>query len=141
METPPPYTPPPQQTHYSFGVNDKPGKITAIAVLTLVSGIVNIMAALGFTLAIVLGTLGIGLLCAPITLLPIALGVFEIIYAIKLLSTPPQPTHPNQVIAILEIVTILYGNIISVAVGVLALVFYAEPDVKAYFAWINGQAV
>lgn len=56
---------------------EKPGQVTAIIVLTLVSGITNILAALGWTFAIVLGTLGIGLLCAPITLLPGVLGIFE----------------------------------------------------------------
>ena len=54
--------------------------------MTLVNGILNIMYGLGVTAAIVLGTLGIGLLSAPITVLPTVLGIFEILYATKILS-------------------------------------------------------
>jgi hypothetical protein len=75
----------------------------------------------------------------PIGLLPLILGIFEILYAVKLLADPPRPVQPSQTIAILEICCILFGNIISLVVGILALVFYNDPDVKAYFERINGQ--
>jgi hypothetical protein len=116
----------------------KPGMITALAVLTLVSGIVNIIAGLGIGAGLAVSVV---LICvAPLGALPIVLGVFEIIYAVKLLSNPPQPVQPNQTIAILEIVCFLFGNMISGITGVLALVFYNDAAVKAYFANINGQA-
>lgn len=117
----------------------KPGMVTAIAVMTLVNGILNILYSLSLTAGVVLGTFGIGLLCAPLTILPIVLGIFEILYATKLLSNPPQPTQPSQTIAILEIVCILFGNVVSTVVGILALVFYNDPAVKAYFTQISAQ--
>ncbi len=64
--------------------NQKPGLFTTIAVMTLVSGIVNLF--WGFIAsATALGTI-VGVVCLPITILPTILGVFEIIYAAKLLS-------------------------------------------------------
>jgi hypothetical protein len=128
---------PPQP--YPSGMR-KPDQLQAIAVMTLVNGILNILYGLGLTAGVVLGTFFFGLLCAPVTILPVVLGIFEIIYAVKLLANPPQQVKPSQTIAILEIVAILYGNVISLAVGILALVFYSEANVKAYFARINGQA-
>jgi hypothetical protein len=82
----------------------------------------------------------LGVLCAPITLLPTVLGVFEILYAVKIIADPPQPVKFSQTIAILEICCILYGNGLSLVVGILALVFYNEPSVKDYFAALNPAA-
>jgi hypothetical protein len=100
--------------------------------LTLISGIVNILAGLGLGGGLAVSVV---LLCvAPVGALPIVLGVFEILYALKLLSDPPQPVQPNQTIAILEIVCFLFGNAVAGITGVLALVFYSDANVKAYFA-------
>jgi hypothetical protein len=121
-------------------VTGKPGTVQAIAIMTLINGILNILWGFGVTGSIVLGTLGFGLLCSPVTILPLILGIFEIIYAAKLLANPPQPARPSQAIAIMEICCILVGNVISLVVGILALVFYNDAAVKAYFAKINGQA-
>ena len=118
----------------------KPGMVQAVAIMTLINGILNILYGLSVTTVIVLGTFFIGIICAPVTILPVVLGIFEIIYAAKLIANPPQPVKPSQTIAILEIVAILSGNVISAVVGVLALVFYADTNVKAYFARLNGQA-
>ncbi len=116
----------------------KPGTVTAIAVMTLVSGIVNVLWALGLTVTVVLGTLGIGLLCVPVTILPAVLAIFEIIYGARLLANPPKPVQPSQVIAILEICCIVYGNVIALVIGILALVFYSQPEVQDYFTRLTA---
>ncbi|HUE99940.1 MAG TPA: hypothetical protein VMN99_11840 [Anaerolineales bacterium] len=119
-----------------FTNQQKPTLIHVIAWMTLVSGIVNLiwgLAASGTVLATV-----VGIVCIPIAILPTILGIFEIIYAAKLMSTPPQPVQPSTNIAVLEIVCIVVGNVFSVVVGVLALVFYNDIAVKEYFAKING---
>lgn len=119
-----------------------PGKFTALTYMTLASGILNIIYGLILTGSIVLGTLGIGLLCAPLTILPTVLGIFEILYAVKLMANPPRPpVQPSQTLAIFEICCIVVGGVIPVVVGILALVFYNDPEVQAYFAKINNTSV
>ncbi|GAP14070.1 hypothetical protein LARV_01832 [Longilinea arvoryzae] len=115
----------------------RPGLVTTLAALTLTSGIINLFFALGITALLVIGTLGIGLfICAPFTVLPAILGVFEIIYGARLLSDSTYPPRPSPVIAYLEIATLIYANIVGVAVGIIALVIYNDEAVKAYFSRI-----
>ena len=117
----------------------KPGLLTAIAVMTLVSGIINLF--WGFVAsATALGTI-VGVVCLPITILPTILGVFEIIYAAKLLSTQPQPVQPSTSIAVFQILTIFYGNIFSAVVGILLLIFFNDLTVKNYFARLNTSGM
>ena len=115
--------------------NDSPGLVKTIAVLTLINGIVNIFWGLIAT-AVVVPTIVLACL-AIFTILPTILGVFEIIYALKLLNNPPQPVQPSTTIAILEILCVLTGNVFSMIVGILSLVFYNDPQVKEYFANLN----
>ena len=119
-------------------VIERPGKLTGLAIATIVSGAINIIGACGLTASVVLGTLGIGIICAPLTLLPSVLGFFEIMYGAKLLANPPKPVKPSQPIAVLEILMVLYLNVISLVVGILAFVFYNDQEVKDYFAQINS---
>jgi hypothetical protein len=114
----------------------KPTLFQVIAWMTLTSGVVNLfwgLAASGTALATI-----VGVICTPITILPTILGVFELIYAAKLFSEPPQIVQPSTNIAVFEIASVLTGNIFSMAVGILALVFYNDPVVKDYFARLNG---
>jgi len=119
-------------------MQQRPTLVNVIAWTTLASGIVNIiwgLAASGTALATI-----IGIICTPITILPAVLGVFEILYAAKLLSNPPQAVQPSTNIAIFEIVCILMGNVFAMVVGILSLVFYNDQIVKDYFARLNGTA-
>ena len=71
--------------------DDSPGLVKTIAVMTLINGIVNIFWGLIATVSV---TASIILIClAPLAILPTILGIFEIIYAAKLLTDPPQPVH------------------------------------------------
>jgi hypothetical protein len=115
---------------------DTPGLVKTIAVLTLINGIVNIFWGLIAT-AVVVPTIILACL-AVFTILPTILGVFEIVYALKLLNNPPQPVQPSTTIAILEILCVLTGNVFSMIVGILSLVFYNDSQVKDYFATLNG---
>jgi hypothetical protein len=119
--------------------NQKPGLVTAIAVMTLTSGIVNLF--WGFVASTTaLGTI-IGAICLPLTILPTILGIFEIIYAAKLLSSQPQPVQPSPSIAWFEIATMLMGNVFSMVAGILSLIFYNDLTVKDYFSKLNGVLV
>lgn len=114
----------------------KPTLFLVIAWMTLVSGVVNLFwgfAASGTALATI-----VGVICTPLTILPAILGVFELIYAAKLFSEPPQVFKPSTNIAVFEIASVLTGNVFSMAVGILALVFYNDQVIKDYFARLNG---
>jgi hypothetical protein len=119
-----------------FTNEPKPTFVNVIAWMTLASGVVNLFWGLGLSLTGLLSIVGI--ICIPFMLLPTILGVFEIIYAAKLMSNPPQTLQPSTTIAILEIVSALVGNFFSVVVGILALVFYNDVTVRDYFARLNG---
>lgn len=110
----------------------KPTFVNVIAWMTLASGVVNI----GWGIAAF--TTFFGWVCAPLSVLPIILGAFELVYAGKLLTTPTQPIKPSTSLAISEIIAILYGNFFSLVVGILALVFYNDVSVRDYFNQLNG---
>jgi hypothetical protein len=119
-----------------MNTQQKPTLVSVIAWMTLVSGIVNLfwgLAASGTALATI-----VGIICTPLTILPTILGVFELIYAAKLLSNPVQPVKPSTNIAVFEIACVLTGNVFSMAVGILALVFYNDSIVRDYFMRLNG---
>ena len=114
----------------------KPTLVHVIAWTTLASGITNIFwgfVASGTALATI-----VGVVCLPLTILPTILGVFELIYAAKLFSNPAQPVKPSTNIAVFEIACLLVGNVFSMVVGILSLVFYNDTIVKDYFARLNG---
>lgn len=115
----------------------KPTLVHVIAWTTLASGVTNLFwgfAASGTALLSI-----VGIICAPFAFLPTVLGVFELIYAAKLFSNPPQVVKPSTNIAVFEIACLLVGNVFSMAVGILSLVFYNDTVVKDYFARLNGM--
>ena len=112
----------------------KPSKVQAIAIMTLVNGILNVLWGLG-----VAGGLLWTVVCWPIGAYPIVLGVLEIVYASKLLSDNPGAIQPARYLAIMEICNVLLGNVLSLVVGIVALVFYDDPEVKGYFAALAAQ--
>jgi hypothetical protein len=112
----------------------KPGKVQAIAILTLGNGILNILWGLGMA-----GGHLWTIVCWPIGAYPIVLGVLEIVYAAKLLSANPGAVQPARYLGIMEICAVLMGNVVSLVVGILVLAFYDDLEVKAYFASLPAQ--
>jgi len=108
----------------------RPGTVQAIAIITLVSGILNCI--LGVTL--IIATFFIWTLPAAFS---IVVGVMEIVYASKLLSDPVRVARPAKHIAVMEIVNIINGSATSLAAGIIALVLYNNADVQQFF---RGQA-
>jgi hypothetical protein len=119
--------------------DQKPGLYTAIAAMTLASGIINLF--WGFIASATVLSTVIGVICLPITVLPTILGVFEIIYAAKLLSNQPQPVGPSPAIAAFQISTFIYGNVFTAVVGILNLIFFNDQAVREYFARSNSVRI
>ena len=111
----------------------KPGKVQTLSILLIISGILNIFGGGILALLIIIGTIGLGLFCAPILILPMILGVAELIHGINMLADPPKVKEPSQAIAIMEICSILFGNAFAVVVGVINLILSNDEEVKGYF--------
>ena len=112
-------------------MDTKPGNVQIIGIFMIVSGALNIIAGAGIAVGIVLGTFFLGLICLPILVIPIGVGVFEIVTGANVVNA--RPTKNVQLIAGLEIASILWGNVLSLVAGILVLVFYNDPETKAYF--------
>lgn len=117
---------------------ERPGNVSAIAYMNLASGALNILVGGAATVAAVLQTFFLGLICIPFTAVPVLLGVFEVVYGLRLLAKPPAPVKPARGIAILQIACFLYLNVVAGVVGILSLILYTDPEVQAYFEAINS---
>jgi hypothetical protein len=117
--------------------NAKPGKVQALAIITLVSGCLNAIWGLYICFHVALfGVITFGLGCVfivvPIYLWTVA--ALEIIYATKILPTPMKTNRTAQVIPILQMICAISCNPLALAAGILSFVFNNDPEVKAYFA-------
>jgi len=114
----------------------KPGKVQALAIMTLIDGILNVL--YGPILAVSMGILALGTvitcLCIPAGIYAIVVGVLEIIAATKLLPEPAKTNEFPKYLAIMQIINIISLNAFSTVTGILALVFANDPEVISYFA-------
>lgn len=128
---PPAYGAPPayHAGHGQGAMPKKPGKLTAIAVIMLVSGIFNCLYSLYY---IVLAPFT---MCLSLIVLPLILttGIMEIVHASKLLKDPIPVYKPATAIAVLEICCVLLCSMFAVVAGILALIFWGDPEVKQYY--------
>jgi uncharacterized membrane protein len=115
-----------------INVNPKPGKVQAIEIILLVSGILNILTGVSLVCGALVSIIGV--LCLPVVALPLVLGVYEVVYASKLLSGKPVSHQNLKTIAIFELITIVYCNVPSLVAGILNLVFLDEQPVKEYLS-------
>jgi hypothetical protein len=107
----------------------KPGSLQAVAILTLISGILNCLGGLGLLGAIIF-TFGLTLLPGAYLLV---LGILEVTYAAKLLPESPSAVKPAKHIAVMEIVAIACGQVLALVAGIIALSSYGQAETKAWF--------
>lgn len=107
----------------------KPGQLTAIAILCIISGVIDCLGIV-FLLA-----------CWPFGIYSLIVGIFELTYGIKLLSEPPTTSRANQTLAIMQIINITNCMTLAVVTGILSLVFYGDPRVKAYFETLRRRGI
>lgn len=107
----------------------KPGKLTAIAVLMLISGILNCFWSL-LLLIYAIPTICFSLIPLPLVLVS---GIMEIIHASKLLKEPIAVYKPAPGIAVLEICCVITCNMYALVAGILNLIFWGDPQVKQYY--------
>jgi hypothetical protein len=113
----------------------KPGKVQAIAIYSLILGVLHAVTALMLLVyGLVAGvlTFGIGCLVWVLVPLPLATAILEIKYATMLLPDPPRPNSLAKTVAVVEIANIVYCNALTMAAGILSMVFYSDPEVQEY---------
>lgn len=115
----------------------KPGKVTALAVINLAQGILSTCYAVWlvfFFLVFALGSAGCGCVFVPLAVFPLVVGILAIVHATKLLPEPPQAVAPAHWLAVLQMCTLLFGDVVSFAAGVAHLVLLNDPEVSAWYA-------
>jgi predicted Zn finger-like uncharacterized protein len=106
--------------------DEKPGKVQAIAIMTLIGGIFAVLIAVAW-IATVIG------LCWPGTYFALVAGIMAIIKGAQLMGEKAYRETPPSTAAILLIINIINGDVVNLALGIVILVFLGDREVKAYF--------
>ncbi len=121
----------------------KPGKLQAIAIMTLVGGIIAVLASLyGFINVLFIGamTLGIGCFCIIIPIYELIAGILCIIQGSKLLGSNPDLHYAKtKNTAIMQIICIISLDVLNMTMGIINLVFLNDEEVKTYIRSRGGR--
>ena len=109
----------------------KPGKLQAVAIMTLAGGIWAILTCFG----IGLGTAGFWI---P-WIYSLVLGIMAIMKGSQMLGSNPAPAFASaKTIAIMQIINIINCDMINLTLGIINLVFLNDPEVKD---WLRSKGV
>jgi hypothetical protein len=121
----------------------KPGKLQAMAIMTLVGGIIATISSIiwGIYAAITaIFTLGIGCICLIGPIYQMVAGILCIIQGSKLLGQNPDPYYAKtKKTAIMQIICIICFDVLNLTLGIISLVFLNDEEVKAYIRSKGGQ--
>jgi predicted Zn finger-like uncharacterized protein len=109
---------------------EKPGKVQAIAIMTLIGGILATLTGVTYLLV---GLSTCFCLAWPGTYYSLVLGIMAIIRGSALLGDRAHRQPPPQGIAIMQIVNIVNGDIPNLVMGILTLTFLSDREVKDFF--------
>jgi hypothetical protein len=105
--------------------DDRPGKVQAIAIMTLVGGILATVIGLAWLPA---------LMCLwPGGIYSIVLGIMAIIKGSKLLGRDARYEAPPTGVSVMMIINIINGDIANCVMGIINLVFLSDREVKDFF--------
>jgi hypothetical protein len=112
----------------------KPGALTAVAIMMLIAGIFNLLAGIGwFFSGLMIYVVGVVFTIIPAVYCSLT-GVFEIVYAARLLSERPTIQTPPYFVSILGIIGIIFFSITSAILEIVNLVLMSGTEVKAYLS-------
>jgi predicted Zn finger-like uncharacterized protein len=117
---------------------EKPGKVQAISIMTLIGGFIATLIALGWLAYVglfAIASMGIGLVCClwPGPYYGLVLGIMAITKGARLLGEKAHLETPPQGIAIMMIVNVINGDFVNLVLGILTLVFLSDEEVKDFF--------
>jgi uncharacterized membrane-anchored protein len=112
----------------------KPGALTAVAIMMLIAGILNLLNAVGwFFIGLSIFIVGVIFTIIPAIYCGMA-GVYEVIYAAKLLAKRPDIQEPPYFVSILGIISIIFFNIESAILEIINLALMSGTEVKEYLS-------
>src|SRR5262245_60190133 len=106
----------------------QPGKVQAIAIMTIVGGCLAFMS--------VFASIGLGSVClVPCLFIPynITVGVMALVKGIQLINDKDGSQSPPTAQAIMMIINIISLDFVNLVLGILILVFIADPEVKKFY--------
>jgi hypothetical protein len=103
----------------------KPGKVQAIAIMTLIGGVFALLVGVGWAMTCIF-------LPFPGSY-SFVVGIMAIIKGANLMTDSTGHVSPPKTIAIMQIVNIVGLDVINLALGIATLILLGDPEVKAYY--------
>jgi hypothetical protein len=110
---------------------DRPGKVQAIAIMTLVGGIYALIHALMWLIADV-SSCGIACLW-PGQYYSMVVGILATIKGSQLLGAEGHLQPAPRGTAIMMIINVINGDVVNCVLGILVLVFCSDPEAESYY--------
>jgi hypothetical protein len=133
-----PYRRPDEDEHGDRGYGwrrrygEKPGKVHAVAVMTLVGGILAIVHSLVLLLA--LGASSLGVCCLwPGPYYGLVMGIMATVKGSQLLAEDAYRMAPPVGTAVMQVINIINLDVPNCVMGIVSLVFLNDPEVRDYF--------
>jgi len=125
---PPPPPPPPGQAlapsqRPPRAPGEKPGMVTLTALLIMIGGVWAVAQAVGVMIA--------SACCWLTWLYALPVGIFAFVHGLTLLTNPNQ--RPMRAVPILLITCIINCDVVTMTLGIIALVLLGSPEVKDYY--------
>ncbi len=111
--------------------------LNAYAIMTLIDGIFNLLLSVGcagYFCLVGIASMGIGLICVPLAIYPLVLGILEIVQFPALNRTPPGRRDIPTWLAIMQLIGVLFANPLALATGIIGLIAGNDPKVLGYMA-------
>lgn len=114
------------------GLPERSGKVQAIAFMTLAGGIIAILGSVAYMFLSVFVSMGLCCLW-PGWVYSIVLGILTIIKDSTLLGQNAHLQVPPKVTGIMMIINLVNFDFVNCTLGILILVFLADPEVQRYY--------
>ena len=113
-----------------------PGKLQAIAIMTLVGGIIGVLVGLLYGCyvgVLTIATFGFGVVFMLFPIYALIFGIMAITKGSQMLGSNPLPAFRSaKSIAIMQIINIICCDLFNLIMGIINLVFLNDPEVRDY---------
>lgn len=127
--------PPPPPTNPAPAEGMLPGwPPSGLQIVLLISAILNFLWAVGLIFGITMfgvATIGLGCLCFPLALIPLVIGIMQIMdYTSAARTDPRRYLDRTQMWGVINLIMLVLGHIPAAVCGILQLVFVGEERRK-----------